>query len=73
MACNMTPGAQATEAKLDKLDDIRTRKKEKEIIAFAATWVDLEMDILSAVSQIPCDITCYVGSNKNDTNELLYL
>ena len=41
-------GNRAKLAMLDKLDDIRARKKEEEIIAFAATWADLETVTLSA-------------------------
>ena len=42
---------------------------------FAATWMDLEIIILSEVSQtekdIPYDIT-YMWNLKYDTNELIY-
>ena len=40
---------------------------------FAATWIDLEILILSEVSQrqIPYDIA-YMWNQKNDTNELIY-
>ena len=38
---------------------------------FAATWMDLEIIILSEVSQIPYDIT-YMWNLKCDTNELIY-
>ena len=40
---------------------------------FAATWMDLEIIILSEVSETEkdiCDIA-YVDSNKNDTKELI--
>ena len=43
---------------------------------FAATWMDLEMIILSKASPTKTNITwyhLYVESNfKNDTNELIY-
>ena len=42
---------------------------------FAATWMDLEMIMLSEVSQTKTNITLYhlyVESKKNDTNELVY-
>ena len=42
---------------------------------FAATWMDLEIIILSEVSQTKTNIIrchLYVESNKNDTNELFY-
>ena len=50
--------------------------KKKEIIPLAATWMDLEIIILSEVKpererQIPYDIT-YVWNIKYDTNELNY-
>ena len=50
--------------------------KKNEIISFAATWIDLEMIILSEVSQIKTNtIWCnsYVESNfLNDANEIIY-
>ena len=43
---------------------------------FAATWMDLEMIILSEVSQTEKDkyhiISLICGILKNDTNELIY-
>ena len=45
--------------------------KKNEIMPFAATWMDLEMIILSEVSQrktIPYDIT-YMWNLNYDTNE----
>ena len=41
---------------------------------FAATWVDLEIVILTEVSQTEKDKyhMIFVGSKKNDTNELIY-
>ena len=48
--------------------------KKNEIMPFAAAWVDLEIIILSEVSQTEkdkYDIT-YVESKINDTNELIY-
>ena len=49
--------------------------KKNEIMLFAATWMDLEMIMLSEVSQTKTNITLYhlyVESKKNDTNELVY-
>ena len=49
--------------------------KEKEIMPFAATWMDLEMIILSEVSQTEKDkymILLICGIEKSDTNELIY-
>ena len=42
-------------------------------MSFAATWVDLEIIILSKVRerQIPNDIT-HIWNLKNDTNEFIY-
>ena len=45
--------------------------KKKEIMPFAATWMDLEMIILSEVRQISYDIT-YRWNLKYDTNEPTY-
>ena len=49
--------------------------KKNEIMPFAAAWMDLEIVILSEVSQkekeIPCDTT-YIWNLKYDTNELIY-
>ena len=50
--------------------------KKNEIMPFASTWIDLEIIILSKISQtreiqISYDIT-YVWNLKNDTNELIY-
>ena len=47
--------------------------KKNEIMPFAATWIDLEVIILSGVSwtekrQISYDIT-YMQTQKNDTDE----
>ena len=42
---------------------------------FASTWIDLEIIILSEVSQMKTNIIwydLYVESNTNDTNELIY-
>ena len=48
--------------------------KKDEIMSFAATWMDLEMIILSKSDrerQIPYDIT-YMGNLKYGTNEAIY-
>ena len=42
---------------------------------FAASWMDLEITILSEISQRKTNIIwyhLYVESKKNDTNELIY-
>ena len=50
--------------------------KKDEIIPFAASWMDLEIIILSEVSQTEKDkyhtISLIGGILKNDTNELIY-
>ena len=48
--------------------------KKNEIMAFAATWMDLKIIILSEGSQrqISYDITYMWNLKKNDTNEIIY-
>ena len=48
--------------------------KEGEIMLFAATWMDLEIIILSEVSQKKSNINLilFVESKKNDANVLIY-
>ena len=49
--------------------------KNNELMSFATTWMDLEMIILSKVSQTKTDIIrhhLYVESIKKDTDELMY-
>ena len=50
--------------------------KKNEIMPFAATWMDLEIVILSEVSQKEKDkyhmISLISGILKNDTNGLIY-
>ena len=48
--------------------------KKNETLPFAATWLDLEISLLSEVSQRKTNIIyhLHVESNKNDTKELIY-
>ena len=50
--------------------------KENEIMPFAATWMDLEIIILSEISQTEKDkyymISLICRNPKYDTNELIY-
>ena len=49
--------------------------KKNEVMPSAATWMNLEIITLSKVRQRKTNIICYhlyVGSLKNDTNELIY-
>ena len=49
---------------------------KKEIMSFAATWMDLEITILSELSQTEKDkyhmVSLMWNLIKNDTNELIY-
>ena len=46
--------------------------KKNEIMPFAATWMDLEIIILSEVSQTNMILLIWGILKKNDTNELIY-
>ena len=48
--------------------------RKNEIVPFSATWMDLEIIILSEVSQRKTNIwyCLYVQSKKNDTNKCIY-
>ena len=48
--------------------------KKYEIMSFAATWMSLEIIILSEIRerQISYNITYMWNLKKNDTNELIY-
>ena len=49
--------------------------KRNEIVPSAATWMDLEIVILSEISQTEkekCDITYMWDLKRNDRNELIY-
>ena len=49
------------------------KEKKNEIMSFAATWVDLEIIILTEVNQRQIPYYLYVESNfRNDTKELIY-
>ena len=47
---------------------------KNEMMAFAATWIDLEIIILSEVSQRKTNIICYqlYVESKRNTNEFIY-
>ena len=64
---------------MDKEDVVHTYNgilaiKKNEIMPFAATWMDLEIIILSEVSQTKTNIIWYhlYVESKNSTNELIY-
>ena len=49
--------------------------KENEIMPFAATWMNLEIIILSEANQTKTNMIrycLYIESTKNDTNEVIY-
>ena len=46
--------------------------KKNEIMPFAATWMDLEIVILSQVSQTKTDIVWYHLYMQSKKNELIY-
>ena len=49
------------------------KEKKNEIMSFAATWVDLQIIILTEVNQRQIPYYLYVESNfRNDTKELIY-
>ena len=54
--------------------DITQPLKKNEIMPFAATWMDLEIVIVSEVSQTEkekyCMTSLYRNLKRNDTNEL---
>ena len=73
------PKCPSTEEQIKKMWYIYTVEyysviKKNKIISFAATWMDLEIIILSEVSQRKSNIIyhLYVESKKYDTNELIY-
>ena len=75
-----SPKCPSTEEWIKKMWYIYTMEyysaiKKNEIMPLAATWMDLEIVILSEVSQrerqIPHGIT-YMWNLKYDTNELIY-
>ena len=52
-----------------------TQPQKERIMPFAATWMDLEIIILSEVNQTEIQISydiAYVWSLKYDINELIY-
>ena len=62
------PKCPFAEERIKKMWYIHTMKyysaiKKNEIMPLAATWVDLEISILSEVRQIPCAIT-YIGGRR---------
>ena len=66
---------------MDKDDVVHTYNgillshKKKEIMIFAATWMNLEIIILSEANQTKTNMIrycLYIESTKNDTNEVIY-
>ena len=46
--------------------------KKNEILPFAVIWMNIEIVILSEVSQRQTSYIIYMWNLKNDTNELIY-
>ena len=46
--------------------------KKNEVLPFAATWMDLEMIILSEVRQRQISYITYMWNPNTDTNELIH-
>ena len=73
------PECPSTDERMKKMWYIYTMEyysaiKKNEIMPFAETWMDLEIIMLSEVSQrqISYDIAYMWNLKKNDTNELIY-
>ena len=77
--CSTTYNSQEIKAWIKKMWYLYTMEyystfKKSKIMPFAATWIDLEMIILSEVSQRKTNIIWYHICEilKNDVNELIY-
>ena len=75
------PTCPSTEESIKEMWYIHTMEyysatKKNEMMAFAATWIDLEIVILSEISQTEKDVYNIIllihGILRNDTNELTY-
>ena len=55
-------------------DRVLLSHKKNEMMAFAATWIELEIIILSEVSQRKTNVICYqlYEESKRNTNEFIY-
>ena len=55
-------------------DRVLLSHKKNEMMAFAATWIELEIIILSEVSQRKTNVICYqlYAESKRNTNEFIY-
>ena len=65
----------STNRGMDKEDELLLSHKKNKIMPFAATWMVLEIIILSEITQrerqMPYDMT-YMWNLKYDTDELIY-